>query len=119
MTGTTKASNFLEEFYEITKKPILITEFGYRIKEKKRRRTVPVGFPTMSNDKKRGERVYKYIKEVINSKYIVGYHLFQWFDQPPKGRFDYQNSNFGIVNVNNEIYKDYAQYLKEANNIKI
>lgn len=114
LTGTTKTSNFLKEFYELTQKPILITEFGFRLKAEGRR-TLPMGFPTIFSDKKRGMRAYRYIKEAINSKHIVGYHLFQWFDQPPKGRFDYQNSRFGLVNLENKLYEDYAGYLKEAN----
>lgn len=118
LAGTTKTTSCLKEFYEITKKPLLITEFGYRVKAEDGRKMLPMGFSTFS-DRKRGKKIYKYIRNAMNTNYIVGYHVFQWFDQPPKGRFDSQNSNFGIVNIQNEIYKDYAYYLKKANELPI
>ncbi|MCL6601004.1 MAG: hypothetical protein K6T81_20050 [Alicyclobacillus macrosporangiidus] len=115
--GTTNTGDFLAEFHRITKKPLLITEFGYRVKRKHKVRYLPAGFPTFRTDRQRGQRAFRYIKKAVAADYVVGWHLFQWFDQPPHGRFDGQNSHFGLVNVENQLYPEYARYLKQANEL--
>jgi len=33
---------------------------------------------------------------------VVGYHWFEHADEPAEGRFDGENSNYGLVNIRDE-----------------
>jgi len=51
---------------------------------------------------------------------MMGYIVFQWYDQPKKGE-DFgvgENNNWGIVDINNNLHKIYSEYLKKANSLK-
>ncbi|MCD1259507.1 hypothetical protein B5M42_011765 [Paenibacillus athensensis] len=116
LSGTVRTGSFLEEFHRLTGKPLLVSEFGYRVKERgTRRRYSPVGFPTFHSDRSRGKAALRFIRGLAGTPYTVGWHLFQWADQPPQGRFDGQNSRFGLVDVDNRLHTEYADYIRQAN----
>jgi len=118
LSSTVRTNDCLAEFHRLTGKPLLISEFGYRVKERGvHRRYSPVGFPTFANDRRRGEAALRFIRQMTGTPYTVGWHLFQWFDQPPQGRFDGQNSRFGLVNTDNELHAEYAAYIRQANEL--
>ena len=41
----------------------------------------------------------RYVRRVLHDPAVVGYHWFQYTDQPKEGRFDGENSNYGVVNI--------------------
>jgi 5-hydroxyisourate hydrolase-like protein (transthyretin family) len=47
--------------------------------------------------------------------YCVGYHWFQWSDQPAQGRFDGENSNYGLVKETDEAWELLTQRMTEVN----
>jgi len=44
----------------------------------------------------------RFVLKIVELPYVVGYHWFQYSDQPAEGRFDGENSNFGLVNIRDE-----------------
>jgi hypothetical protein len=47
----------------------------------------------------RAQGYRNYTTTLITHPALVGFHWFQWVDQPAEGRFsDGENSNFGLVN---------------------
>ena len=45
----------------------------------------------------------------------VGYHCFEWYDEPKEGRFDGENSNYGLVNIKDQLYTQFVAAVKAAN----
>ena len=47
--------------------------------------------------------------------WIVGYHWFEWVDQPPDGRFDGEDNNWGLVNVHDVPYAEVVDRMSQVN----
>ncbi|MEJ2007377.1 MAG: hypothetical protein P8Z30_04335 [Acidobacteriota bacterium] len=45
----------------------------------------------------------------------VGYQWFEWCDEPSQGRFDGENSNYGLVNIKDQPYKEFVTAVTAAN----
>ena len=45
----------------------------------------------------------------------LGYHWFKWSDEPKEGRFDGEDSNYGLVNEGDEPYTDFVNAIAAAN----
>jgi agarase len=62
--------------------------------------------------KTQSDRVQYYrddIAELLGIKlngisFLAGFHWFEWNDEPATGRFDGENSNYGVVNIKDEPY---------------
>lgn len=117
LLGYTSTDNYLEEFFKITDKPLLITETGFRGVAKNAPSTRPFIYPRYFSQKKRGQVTYDFLFELLSKNYIVGYHLFQWFDQPINGRNhpDRENNNWGFVDIYDNEYENYTYYIKKLN----
>jgi len=94
-----------DRVYAMTKKPILITEFGWRAQENrsgnKNSRGVDVTVPTQ---KDRAERLDTFMRGLMARPYLLGMHWFQHHDEPTNGRFDGEDSNYGLVDQRDQPY---------------
>ena len=54
-----------------------------------------------------------YLKESLPE--AVGYHWFEWVDEPKEGRFDGENSNYGLVNIQDKPYQEFIETVKKVN----
>jgi hypothetical protein len=95
--------NWLEEYHTAGKKPILITETSFK--------ALDSGLPNkggasvaVRTQKERAGMFEWFLKEIAEKPYIVGYHWFQYADQPKQGRFDGESNNFGVVDINDVPY---------------
>ncbi|MDX2108965.1 MAG: beta-galactosidase [Verrucomicrobiota bacterium] len=101
----------LRELCQRHGKPALITEFGFRGDD--------VGLP---NTHGAGQRVPtqfdkawstgRYLERAFAQPHIIGCNLWKWNDQPPTGRFDGENSNYGLVTIRDEIYPDMTRTIR-------
>lgn len=91
----------LRTMHNLTGLPIIITEFSFKAMDSGLPNTRGAGSP-LPTQKDRAERFEKYVSKLLSEPYIVGYHWFQYADQPAQGRFDGENSNFGLVNIEDE-----------------
>lgn len=117
LLGTTSTKNILEEFYKISGKPVLITEMGVRGITHNNKSTKPFIYPAYFSQRSRAAKFEKTIRDYFEKKYIIGYHIFQWTDQPYNGRSqpDRENNNWGIVDIYDEVYQELAVVLKRVN----
>ncbi len=107
----------LQRLYALTQRPILITEFSWRATENgsdlKNIEGASVTVPTQED---RAAACREYLGELVREPYIIGYHWFQYHDQPPAGRyFDGEDSNFGLVDTRDRPYEAVVDALKEIN----
>lgn len=93
--------NDLRAIHFLTGLPVMITEFSFKAMDSGLPNTRGAGSP-LATQKDRAERFEKYVNKLLSEPYVVGYHWFQYADQPAQGRFDGENSNFGLVNIEDE-----------------
>ena len=53
--------------------------------------------PLVPTQAERAAAYRRYVAVALSQPTIVGFHWFEHADQPAEGRFDGENSNFGIV----------------------
>jgi len=108
----------LTRFGELTGKPILITEFSFRAHDSGCVNSFPpasiVG-PIAATQRERADKFERFATRWIAQPCFVGYHWFQYMDQPSGGRFDGEDSNFGVVDITDEPHEDFVARLAEVN----
>jgi hypothetical protein len=106
-------NDFLAEHYAAGGKPILITEWGYRAADSGLPNSFPPIYPTLATQADRADAYEAYVKNVTQRPYFVGHHWFLYADQPAEGRFDGEDSNFGLVTEKDEAYPLLTARLKK------
>lgn len=81
--------------------PVIIEEFAIKAADSGLPNTRGAG-PVVPTQQLRALLVAQYIRDFMARPYAIGYHWFQWADQPAEGRFDGENSNFGLVKINDD-----------------
>jgi hypothetical protein len=100
--------------YSDTDKPCLIGEFSFRSADSGLPNTNGAG-PLVPTQVERAAAYRRYAAAALSQPAIVGCHWFEHADQPAEGRFDGENSNFGIVSINDEVYEELTQTMKSVN----
>jgi agarase len=106
----------LARFWLEGKKPIMITEFTYRAEENLSGNPNTGGAGRVVRTQ--GERAAKcasMLADLAERPEIIGAHWFEWADQSPQGRFDGENSNYGIVSIDHTPYTELLAAMKDAN----
>jgi len=57
----------------------------------------------------------RYVIAALQKPTLVGYHWFEHADQPAEGRFDGENSNFGTVTINDDVYEELTHAMTAVN----
>jgi len=107
----------LAEWNRVAGKPILIAEFGYRGNDAGLPNTLPPAVKTLPTQKERAKAIENYANCSINAPHISGFHFFELVDEPTSGRFDGENSNWGILNEKDVPYVDVANALAAASRL--
>jgi hypothetical protein len=90
----------LDTVEELSGRPILITEFSYRVSiPDGPRGTNPPAYVYAADQAERAESYRRYMAELYSRPFVVGAHWFQLMDQPATGRPDGQDNNFGLVDI--------------------
>lgn len=100
--------------YAALGRPLLIGEFTFRGEDTGLPNTRGAG-PKVPNQEARAAAFKRYVRLVVHDPAIIGYHWFQHSDQPKEGRFDGENSNYGLVNENDEPYVHLTETMKTVN----
>jgi hypothetical protein len=104
----------VKHVYELTGRPIMITEFAFRATDSGLPNTRGAG-PKVPNQRERAKAFSDYVTWLESLPEAVGYHWFQWADEPKEGRFDGENSNYGLVDINDNPYEEFVEAVKAAN----
>ncbi len=100
--------------YAISGKPSLIGEFSLRAEDSGLPNTRGAG-PIVGTQADRAAGFRRYVKSALRKPSVVGYHWFEHADQPAEGRFDGENSNFGVVTIRDDVYEALTQAMAGVN----
>ncbi len=96
----------LDNYHVRTDKPILITEYSFRAMENQSGDPNTKGADvTVPTQKDRAEHFTRYAIQSLDLPYVVGLHWFSWADESPQGRFDGEDSNYGLVDIHDRPYE--------------
>ena len=56
----------------------------------------------MATQQDRASHFDRYVTALAQMPFLVGFHWFEFTDEPAEGRFDGENSNYGLVNIKDE-----------------
>ena len=97
---------FLDNIYVKAQKPILVSEYAYSAMENQSGDPNTKGADTsVPTQQDRVEHFERFTGELLDLPYIVGFHWFEWSDESPKGRFDGEDQNYGLVDIHDKEYK--------------
>ena len=108
----------VEHVFQVTGKPVLITEFAFRAEDSGLPNTKGAG-PKVPDQRARARAYADYVTWLESLPEAVGYHWFEWSDEPKEGRFDGENSNYGFVNIEDNVYEHFARAVAAANEAAI
>lgn len=100
--------------YAPTGKPCLIGEFSFRGADSGLPNTNGAG-PVVATQSERAAAFERYATKALRHPRIVGYHWFEHADQPVEGRFDGENSNFGTVTIDDNVYETLTKAMATLN----
>ena len=100
--------------YAATGKPCLIGEFSFRAADSGLPNSNGAG-PLVATQAERAAGFRHYVTAALRKRTLVGYHWFEHADQPAEGRFDGENSNFGIVTIDDRVYEDLTRTMAAVN----
>jgi hypothetical protein len=72
------------------------------------------GLVQSKNQEERGVAYRYYVEQAAAHPSVIGTHWFQWWDQPPTGRFDGENYNIGFVDVTDRPYRELIDAARET-----
>ena len=87
----------LGEFYRCTRRPIMIAEYSFRAADAGVPNSWPPIFPVYATQQNRTEAYAAYVEQLHRAPWVVGDFWFEYTDEPAGGRFDHEDSNFGVV----------------------
>jgi agarase len=106
--------NKLQQIYEWTGKPMMLTEFSFKAMDSGLPNTRGAGQP-VKTQQDRADNFDTYVTELIKLPYAVGFHWFEYADEPAEGRFDGENSNYGLVNIKDETWETLTKRMSVVN----
>lgn len=92
------------EAYSVFGKPLIIGEFAFRGADSGMPNTRGAG-PVVKTQADRAAAFERYVTSALSQPNVIGYHWFEHADEPKQGRFDGEDSNYGIVNIRDEPYE--------------
>ena len=102
------------EAYAVGGRPCLVGEFSFRGDDAGLPNTIGAA-PRTPTQAARADGFERYATAGLAHPSLVGYHWFEHADQPAEGRFDGENSNYGIVNIEDDPYVDLTKRMTDVN----
>ncbi|MEM1569509.1 MAG: beta-galactosidase [Candidatus Bathyarchaeia archaeon] len=103
-----------KKIHSITGLPIMVTEFSFKAMDSGLPNTRGASVPVKTQFE-RAKYFEEFVEAIMKQPFIVGYHWFQYFDQPYEGRFDGENSNYGLVTIRDEPWEVLTQKMTSVN----
>ena len=94
--------------------PVLLASFTYRAEAAGQNHVPPTTiFGIVENQTVRAQKFKDYMNGGLEYSNVVGAHWFIHSDQPKEGRWDGENSTFGMVTIKDEPYTELIDAMKE------
>ncbi|HLK91363.1 MAG TPA: hypothetical protein VKZ18_15805 [Polyangia bacterium] len=94
-----RRSPTLSAFHAATGLPVMVTEYSFRAADSGLPNTWPPIYPTFATQQERADAYAAYVERLRQAPWIVGDFWFEYVDEPRGGRFDGEDSNFGVVST--------------------
>jgi hypothetical protein len=104
----------VQAVFQLTGRPVLITEFAFRAENSGLPNTRGAG-PKVADQAARAQAYADYVTRLESLPEAVGYHWFEWVDEPKEGRFDGEDSNYGLVDIQDRPYQEFVEAVRKAN----
>ncbi|MBN2310010.1 MAG: hypothetical protein JXR94_13640, partial [Candidatus Hydrogenedentes bacterium] len=107
----------LAAYHDVSGKPLMVTEFSFRAKDSGMPNTYPPGYavqPVVKTQKDRAAKFEHYVTTWMSQPYFLGAHWFEHADEPKEGRFDGEDGNYGLVNIQDEPYQEFVEAVAEV-----
>jgi hypothetical protein len=104
----------VQAVFKVTGRPVLIGEFAFRAENSGLPNTRGAG-PKVADQPARAQAYADYVTRLESLPEAVGYHWFEWVDEPKEGRFDGENSNYGLVDIQDRPYQEFVEAVRKAN----
>ncbi len=88
----------LRQISALTGKPSMVTEFSFKAMDSGLPNTKGAAKP-VPTQQDRAEGFTRYVEGLAALPTCVGFHWFEYRDEPKEGRFDGENSNYGLVKI--------------------
>ncbi|GAF99024.1 unnamed protein product, partial [marine sediment metagenome] len=107
-------TDMLREIHRVTGLPVMVTEFSFRARDSGPPNTRGAGI-VVDTQEERATHFERYVGELMELPMVVGYHWFEHSDQPAEGRFDGEDSNYGVVDIRDEPYTALVEVMERVN----
>jgi len=104
----------VQAVFKATGRPVIVGEFAFRAQNSGLPNTRGAG-PKVSDQAARAKAYADYVTRLESLPEAVGYHWFEWVDEPKEGRFDGENSNYGLVDIHDRPYQEFIETVKKVN----
>ncbi|RIK88944.1 MAG: hypothetical protein DCC67_00215 [Planctomycetota bacterium] len=105
---------YLDSLHRLSGKPLLVSEFYMAAAQNRSgNKNTGHGFPVVSDQRARAAAVTRSLAELTSKPYVVGVEWFQYFDEPPHGRFDGEDYDFGLVDIDDRPYDELTAVFAE------
>jgi hypothetical protein len=106
------------DFEKYLQRPIMVGEYSFIASTPQTPDTVPGDLAVYPTQKARAAAYTDYIAPLYeDAPWVVGDEWFEYVDEPVGGRFDGENNNFGVVNVENQPYQDLVTQMEIVHSI--
>lgn len=110
----TPPADTLATVHRVTGKPVMLTEFSFKAMDSGLPNTKGAGRP-VPTQQDRAEHFDKFVTALAQMPFMVGFHWFEYCDEPAEGRFDGENSNYGLVNIKDEPWQVLVERMTQVN----
>jgi hypothetical protein len=108
--------HLLTRYWIWSGKPLIVTEFSWRGEENTSGNPNTRGAGTVvKTQAQRGKNYQGYVEDLLSYPMVIGAHWFQFADQSPQGRFDGEDSNYGIVDIKHRRYRELLEAMTQTN----
>jgi len=104
----------VQAVFKATGRPVIVGEFAFRAENSGLPNTRGAG-PKVPDQAARAKAYTDYVTSLESLPEAVGYHWFEWVDEPKEGRFDGENSNYGLVDIQDHPYQEFIETIKKVN----
>jgi hypothetical protein len=105
-------------FEQYLHKPIMVAEYSFIATTTQTPDTVPGDLYVYPTQQARAAAYTDYAATLyVNAPWVVGDEWFEYVDEPKGGRFDGENNNFGVVDVENQPYTDLVTQMQTVHSM--
>jgi agarase len=112
--GQTAPVETLRNIHRLTRRPIMLTEFSFKAMDSGQPNTKGAARP-VATQQDRADGFTRYVHGLIDLPFMVGFHWFEHADEPKEGRFDGENSNYGVVTIEDRPWEVLVQSMTGVN----